>query len=129
MTLCTAQCACPAPPSCTLAMPYATTFLRSRGKVSSQSKAMFTWNSSKVTSMEKHQEIPAGSMATQQCALCVRRENQHYPNVSVVIPALNEARNLRHVLPLIPGFVDEIILVDGYSTDDTVTLVEHLRPT
>ena len=56
-------------------------------------------------------------------------EHQQYPLISVIIPALNEARNLRHVLPLIPWFVHEIILVDGYSTDDTVKLVEHLRPT
>ena len=52
-----------------------------------------------------------------------------YPRISVVIPALNEAQNLRHVLPLIPWFVHEIILVDGYSTDDTVAVVEQLRPT
>ncbi len=56
-------------------------------------------------------------------------EDKQYPLISVVIPALNEALNLRHVLPLIPWFVHEIILVDGYSTDDTVTLVEQLRPT
>src|SRR2546421_4957649 len=56
-------------------------------------------------------------------------ENLPYPCVSVVIPALNEARNLRHVLPLVPWFVHEIILVDGYSTDDTVTLIEQLRST
>ncbi len=56
-------------------------------------------------------------------------EKLQLPHISVVIPALNEARNLRHVLPLIPWFVHEIILVNGYSTDDTVTLVEQLRPT
>ena len=36
-------------------------------------------------------------------------EYQQYPSVSVVIPALNEARNLRHVLPLISWFAHEII--------------------
>ena len=56
-------------------------------------------------------------------------EKQQFPHVSVVIPARNEARNLRHVLPLIPGFVHEIILVDGCSTDDTVTVVQQLGPT
>jgi len=56
------------------------------------------------------------------------QEKLLYPRVSVVIPALNEARNLRHVLPLIPRFVHEIILVDGYSTDDTATVVQQLRP-
>ena len=38
--------------------------------------------------------------------------------VSVVIPALNEAENLPHVLPLIPEDVHEVILVDGQSVDD-----------
>jgi len=50
------------------------------------------------------------------------------PTVSVVIPALNEAENLRHVLPRIPSFVDEVLLVDGYSTDGTVEVARSLRP-
>jgi glycosyltransferase involved in cell wall biosynthesis len=48
--------------------------------------------------------------------------------VSVVIPALNEARNLRYVLPLIPSLVHEIILVDGESTDGTPEVARSLRP-
>jgi glycosyltransferase involved in cell wall biosynthesis len=56
-------------------------------------------------------------------------EKRQLPRISVVIPALNEARNLRHVLPLIPWFVHEIILVDGHSIDGTLTVVEQLRPT
>lgn len=56
-------------------------------------------------------------------------EKSQFPRISVVIPALNEGRNLRHVLPLIPSFVHEIILVDGHSIDDTVTVVEQLRTT
>ncbi|HWT45995.1 MAG TPA: glycosyltransferase family 2 protein, partial [Vicinamibacterales bacterium] len=50
------------------------------------------------------------------------------PTVSVVIPALNEARNLEHVLPRIPGYVFEVILVDGNSADDTVAVARKLRP-
>lgn len=56
-------------------------------------------------------------------------ENQQYPRISVVIPALNEAQNLRHVLPLIPPIVSEVILVDGHSTDDTVAVAQQLLPT
>jgi glycosyltransferase involved in cell wall biosynthesis len=54
-------------------------------------------------------------------------EKPSYPRISAVIPALNEAQNLRHVLPLIPPIVSEVILVDGNSTDDTVAVVEELR--
>jgi glycosyltransferase involved in cell wall biosynthesis len=50
------------------------------------------------------------------------------PRVSVVIPALNEARNLPSVLAQIPPDVHEVILVDGYSTDGTVPLARRLRP-
>jgi glycosyltransferase involved in cell wall biosynthesis len=56
-------------------------------------------------------------------------KNADYPFISVVIPTLNEAQNLRHVLPLIPSIVSEIILVDGHSTDNTLTVVEQLLPT
>ncbi|MBI2865286.1 MAG: glycosyltransferase family 2 protein [Chloroflexi bacterium] len=48
--------------------------------------------------------------------------------VSVVIPALNEAENLKYVLPRIPTWVEEVILVDGYSTDGTVKTARALRP-
>jgi len=57
------------------------------------------------------------------------REHQQYPSISVVIPAVNEAKNLRRVLPLIPRIVTEIILVDGHSTDDTTAVVQQLGPT
>lgn len=50
------------------------------------------------------------------------------PRVSVVIPALNEAENLPHVLPRIPAWVDEVLLVDGQSTDGTAEVARALRP-
>jgi glycosyltransferase involved in cell wall biosynthesis len=50
------------------------------------------------------------------------------PSVSLVIPALNEAENLPHVLPRIPDLVDEVILVDGRSTDGTIAIAKALRP-
>jgi glycosyltransferase involved in cell wall biosynthesis len=50
------------------------------------------------------------------------------PRVSVVVPALNEARNLPHVFARMPPNVHEVILVDGYSVDDTVAVARHLRP-
>ncbi|MBB5136528.1 glycosyltransferase involved in cell wall biosynthesis [Thermocatellispora tengchongensis] len=50
------------------------------------------------------------------------------PSVSVVIPAMNEAENLPHVFATLPHWIDEIVLVDGNSTDDTVEVAKRLRP-
>lgn len=47
--------------------------------------------------------------------------------MSVVVPALNEADNLPHVLPRIPD-VFEVILVDGGSSDATVDVARELLP-
>ena len=51
-----------------------------------------------------------------------------WPRVSVVIPALNEARNLPHVFARIPAGYHEVIVVDGHSVDDTVAVAVALRP-
>lgn len=48
--------------------------------------------------------------------------------ISVVIPAKNEERNIAWVLQRIPNYVDEVILVDGYSTDRTVEVARAVRP-
>jgi hypothetical protein len=48
--------------------------------------------------------------------------------VSVVMPALNEAQNLPHVLPRIPPWVAEVLLVDGGSIDGTVDVARRLLP-
>ena len=48
--------------------------------------------------------------------------------VSVVIPALNEAESLPHVLPRIPRDVHEVILVDGRSDDGTCEVARSLMP-
>ena len=51
-----------------------------------------------------------------------------WPKVSVVIPALNEARNLPHVFAKLPDGLHEVIVVDGNSVDDTVATARRLRP-
>ena len=51
------------------------------------------------------------------------------PTVSVIIPTLNEAKNLPLVLPYLPmTWIDEVVLVDGRSTDDTVEVAKRLLP-
>jgi glycosyltransferase involved in cell wall biosynthesis len=50
-----------------------------------------------------------------------------WPRVSVVVPTLNEAANLRYVLPRIPAAF-EVIVVDGGSVDGTVEAARSLRP-
>lgn len=60
--------------------------------------------------------------------MLVQQECPQSPTVSVIIPARNEARNLEHVLTKIPSLVDEVILVDGHSTDDTIAVAQELLP-
>lgn len=50
------------------------------------------------------------------------------PTISVVIPTLNEAKNLPTVLARIPSEVTEVLIVDGNSTDGSVQVaLEHCK--
>lgn len=51
-----------------------------------------------------------------------------FPSVSVIIPALNEERNIPHVFERIPKDIHQVVLVDGRSVDDTVAVARRLRP-
>lgn len=53
---------------------------------------------------------------------------KNYPKVTVLICTFNEEKNLPYVLPGIPEWVDEILLVDGRSTDRTVEVAKEIRP-
>lgn len=66
--------------------------------------------------MERERTDPPGSSQTGT------------PRVSVVIPTLNEAKNLPHIFPRIPVDVFEIVLVDGASVDGTVEVARELFP-
>jgi glycosyltransferase involved in cell wall biosynthesis len=50
------------------------------------------------------------------------------PRVSVIIPTLNEARNLEHVFAALPAGLHEVIVVDGHSVDGTPEVARMLRP-
>jgi glycosyltransferase involved in cell wall biosynthesis len=50
------------------------------------------------------------------------------PKITVLIPTLNETGNLSYVLSRIPPIVDEILIVDGYSSDNTVAVAKQLCP-
>ena len=56
------------------------------------------------------------------------KEAARNPSVTVVICALNEGANLPFGLPKIPEWVDEVIMVDGGSRDDTIKVAKELRP-
>jgi glycosyltransferase involved in cell wall biosynthesis len=56
------------------------------------------------------------------------RRNIRSPRVSVVIPALNEAENLPHVLATLPDDTYELVLVDGHSVDGTTEVARAHYP-
>lgn len=50
------------------------------------------------------------------------------PRVSVIIPALNEERNLPHVAARMPSDIDEIVVVNGASIDNTAEVARRIWP-
>ncbi len=66
----------------------------------------------------------AGALSTDAMAVPVIGTER----VSVVIPAKNESENLSWLLPRLPSYIDEVVLVDGHSTDGTVEVARRLRP-
>jgi len=58
----------------------------------------------------------------------VSRVRASQPAISVVIPTLNEAANLPHVFNRLPSTIDEVVIVDGHSIDDTIAVARALRP-
>jgi hypothetical protein len=56
------------------------------------------------------------------------RRRDRRTKVSVVVPAINEAANIGHVLAELPNNLHEVILVDGNSKDETVDAARHAYP-
>ncbi|MCJ7743056.1 MAG: glycosyltransferase family 2 protein [Dehalococcoidales bacterium] len=50
------------------------------------------------------------------------------PKVTILICTFNEEQNLPHVLPKIPKWVDEVLLIDGHSADKTVAVAREFFP-
>jgi glycosyltransferase involved in cell wall biosynthesis len=64
---------------------------------------------------------------TSETTAHTRPRRPRQPRVSIVVPALNEARNLAAVLPTLPA-AHEVILVDGGSVDGTVETAQAVMP-
>jgi hypothetical protein len=56
------------------------------------------------------------------------RRSSRGTKVSVVVPAMNEGKNIGRVLSELPGDLHEVILVDGNSRDDTVEAARAACP-
>jgi glycosyltransferase involved in cell wall biosynthesis len=68
-----------------------------------------------------------GAVSTTDPINVALRRSLALPRVSFVVPTLNEAKNLPWLLPRIPDWAHEVIIVDGRSTDDTVAVARRLR--
>lgn len=73
-----------------------------------------------------HGDVGAGGHGLKGCSVGADGPGRY--RISVVIPALNEARNIPHVFARLPADLHEVILVDGFSVDGTVAVARQLRP-
>jgi glycosyltransferase involved in cell wall biosynthesis len=57
-----------------------------------------------------------------------RRQADRTTKISVVVPAMNEGKNIGQVLERLPEGLHEVVLVDGNSKDDTVEAARRAYP-
>jgi glycosyltransferase involved in cell wall biosynthesis len=87
-----------------------------------------------ISSPTEHgQESAAGEkdLAPSKGSRFVRKRWPQAPakvHISLVIPAMNEERNIGWVLERLPAEIDEVILVDGNSVDETVAVSRAICP-
>lgn len=72
--------------------------------------------------------IHSGRSANAGVSLEALRRSQEWPTITVLVCAVNEEGTLPLVLTAIPEWVDEVIVVDGGSNDETVALAKNARP-
>lgn len=56
-----------------------------------------------------------------------RERPQGEPTVSIIVPALSEAENLRLLLPTLPPGA-EVVVIEGHPPDHTREVIEEIRP-
>ncbi len=49
----------------------------------------------------------------------------HNKTIAVIVPAYNEEKQIGFVIETMPEFVDHIIVINDYSTDNTADIVEE----
>lgn len=59
--------------------------------------------------------------------MTLKDKNGDIKTVSVVIPTINECLNIKEVIPKLPKFIDEVVIVDGCSTDGTIEEIRKYR--
>jgi hypothetical protein len=72
--------------------------------------------------------MPADRSRTSPDLFTKRERRSSLPSVSVIIPTLNESENLTFVLNSLPEWIDEVVVVDGRSSDDTERVARSLWP-
>jgi len=83
---------------------------------------------SSLNDEQRSEAAPDLASASGELVPMLTELNTPWPKVTVVIPTLNEARNLPHVFAKLPQGLHEVIVVDGNSVDDTVATARMLRP-
>lgn len=81
-----------------------------------------------IMSLEDASPIPGSSLGQNNSSIVWGNRNEFEGvSISLVIPTMNESKNIPHVFSKIPPIVTEIVVVDS-SKDDTVDVVLHYAP-